>query len=154
MHLLISLRVASLPLVKYFFFLSQYYLCLRASEKTKERGSNQTVKTDISWHKVLTFRNLLGMFLRMYWTYLTNLQMSGLQKHFFLSMPLKECRGVSTSLFKLPGIHLWPVNFLHERPVMQKMFPCHDGFMCKSQWTMEVLKHLPLNLLYKTHIRR
>ena len=41
-------------------------------------------------------------------------------------------RQSSTSLAFVWGIHRWPVNSLHQGPVMQKMFPFDDVIMKKS----------------------
>ena len=35
-----------------------------------------------------------------------------------------------TSLAFVRGIHRWPINFLHKRPVTRKMFPFDDIIMC------------------------
>ena len=51
----------------------------------------------------------------------------------------------STSLAFVRGIHRWPVNSLHKRPVTRKMFPFDDVIMCHmvllgrrhlSEWPM------------------
>ena len=41
-----------------------------------------------------------------------------------------------TLLVFMRGIHWSPVDFPHKGPVMQKMFPCHDGIMYYSHLTV------------------
>ena len=41
----------------------------------------------------------------------------------------------SASLAFVRGIHRWPVNFPHKRPVTRKMFPFDDVIMCRK-WTL------------------
>ena len=46
----------------------------------------------------------------------------------------------SASLAFVWGIHRWPVNFLHKRPVTWKMFPFDDVIMYKRQHQCEAIQ--------------
>ena len=48
----------------------------------------------------------------------------------------------SASLAFVRGIHRWPVNSLHKRPVTRKMFPFDDVIMCILQILAPAQKHL------------
>ena len=56
----------------------------------------------------------------------------------------------SASLAFVRGIHRWPVNSLHKKPLTRKMIPFDDVIM----WNLNFLPYKKIKILYLLHGRR